>query len=895
MGPSPEITLGGRPFSLTLFVQESGIWVWRGLESFFGVKGQETAPPKVPLFLGATLVLGLGLWSFPRGARFRPAPSRPPARARARAFGVDPGGRGARRASFPSPAPPGPRQARARAVRAGGGGGYGRAGARGTAGARAGPGASMMEERAAAAVAAAASSCRPLGSGAGPGPTGAAPASAAAPGPGPAGKGGGGGGSPGPSAGPEPLSLPGILHFIQHEWARFEAEKARWEAERAELQAQVAFLQGERKGQENLKTDLVRRIKMLEYALKQERAKYHKLKFGTDLNQGEKKPELAEQVSNGPMESVTLENSPLVWKEGRQLLRQYLEEVGYTDTILDMRSKRVRSLLGRSLELNGAVEPSEGGSRATPGPGGLSGGESLLVKQIEEQIKRNAAGKDGKERLSGSVLEQIPFLQSCEDEDSDEDDELDSVQHKKQRVKLPSKALVPEMEDEDEEDDSEDAINEFDFLGSGEDGEGSPDPRRCAAEGTHHELESRRVKLQGILADLRDVDGLPPKVTGPPPGTPQPRPHEDVFIMDTIGGGEVSLGDLADLTVTNDNDLSCDLSDSKDAFKKTWNPKFTLRSHYDGVRSLAFHHSQAALLTASEDGTLKLWNLQKAVTAKKNAALDVEPIHAFRAHRGPVLAVAMGSNSEYCYSGGADARIHSWKIPDLNVDPYDGYDPSVLSHVLEGHGDAVWGLAFSPTSQRLASCSADGTIRIWDPSSSSPTCLCTFLTASDHGIPTSVAFTSTEPAHIVASFRSGDTVLYDLEAGSALLSLESRGNSGPTQINQVVSHPNQPLTITAHDDRGIRFLDSRTGKSVHSMVAHLDAVTCLAVDPNGVFLMSGSHDCSLRLWSLDNKTCVQEITAHRKKHEEAIHAVACHPSKALIASAGADALAKVFV
>lgn len=34
------------------------------------------------------------------------------------------------------------------------------------------------------------------------------------------------------------------------------------------------------------------------------------------------------------------------------------------------------------------------------------------------------------------MLEQIPFLQNCEDEDSDEDDELDSVQHKKQRVKV---------------------------------------------------------------------------------------------------------------------------------------------------------------------------------------------------------------------------------------------------------------------------------------------------------------------------------------------------------------------------------------------------------------------------------------------------------------------------
>ncbi len=36
-------------------------------------------------------------------------------------------------------------------------------------------------------------------------------------------------------------------------------------------QARIAFLEGERRGQENLKRDLVRRIKMLEYALKQER------------------------------------------------------------------------------------------------------------------------------------------------------------------------------------------------------------------------------------------------------------------------------------------------------------------------------------------------------------------------------------------------------------------------------------------------------------------------------------------------------------------------------------------------------------------------------------------------------------------------------------------------
>lgn len=56
---------------------------------------------------------------------------------------------------------------------------------------------------------------------------------------------------------------------------------------------------------------------------------------------------------------------------------------------------------------------------------------------------------------------------------------------------------------------------------------------------------------------------------------------------------------------------------NKDAFRKTWNPKYTLRSHFDGVRALAFHPVEPVLVTASEDHTLKLWNLQKTVPAKK--------------------------------------------------------------------------------------------------------------------------------------------------------------------------------------------------------------------------------------------------------------------------------------
>lgn len=82
---------------------------------------------------------------------------------------------------------------------------------------------------------------------------------------------------------------------------------------------------------------------------------------------------------------------------------------------------------------------------------------------------------------------------------------------------------------------------------------------------------------------------------------------------------------------------------------------------------------------------------------------------------------------------------------------------------------------------------------------------------------------------------------------------------------------------------------------IHSVVAHLDSVTSPTVDPDGICLISGSHKSSIRLWNLDSKTCVEEITAHRKKLDESIYNVAFHLSKACIASAGAEVLANVFV
>ncbi|XP_074091477.1 striatin-3 isoform X2 [Macrotis lagotis] len=723
-----------------------------------------------------------------------------------------------------------------------------------------------------------------------PGPGGAPPAEGA-----------------GAAAGPEPArpqqyTIPGILHYIQHEWARFEMERAHWEVERAELQARIAFLQGERKGQENLKKDLVRRIKMLEYALKQERAKYHKLKYGTELNQGELKMPTFESEETKDTEVPTVpQNSQLTWKQGRQLLRQYLQEVGYTDTILDVRSQRVRSLLGLSgSEPNGSVETKNLEQI-------LNGGDSPS-KQKGQEIKRN----------SGDVLETFNFLENADD--SDEEEENDMIEdltdgkekHRMNKHKIGNEGLAADLTDDP---DTEEALKEFDFLVTAEDGEGAGEAR-SSGDGT--EWGVNRTKLHDMIADLGD-DELPHIPSGIINQSRSPSTRmtdhegaraEEAEPMFPSGGGKsfimgsddvllsvLGLGDLADLTVTNDADYSYDLPANKDAFRKTWNPKYTLRSHFDGVRALAFHPVEPVLVTASEDHTLKLWNLQKTVPAKKSASLDVEPIYTFRAHIGPVLSLAISSNGEQCFSGGIDATIQWWNMPSPNVDPYDTYEPNVLAGTLVAHTDAVWGLAYSGIKNQLLSCSADGTIRLWNPPEKLP-CICTYNGDKEYGIPTSVDFIGCDPAHMVTSFNTGSTVIYDLETSQSLLMLSSQVDSGlqsNNHINRVVSHPTLPVTITAHEDRHIKFFDNKTGKMIHSMVAHLDAVTSLAVDPNGIYLMSGSHDCSIRLWNLDSKTCVQEITAHRKKLDESIYDVAFHPSKAYIASAGADALAKVFV
>ena len=86
----------------------------------------------------------------------------------------------------------------------------------------------------------------------------------------------------------------------------------------------------------------------------------------------------------------------------------------------------------------------------------------------------------------------------------------------------------------------------------------------------------------------------------------------------------------------------------------------------------------------------------------------------------------------------------------------------------------------------------------------------------------------------------GANNLYDSSNKQKIVKLTLQDGTPVGAISRVVTHPTLPLSITGHEDRHIRFFDNRTGKQTHSMVAHLDAVTSLAIDGHGLYLISGS-------------------------------------------------------
>ena len=130
---------------------------------------------------------------------------------------------------------------------------------------------------------------------------------------------------------------------------------------------------------------------------------------------------------------------------------------------------------------------------------------------------------------------------------------------------------------------------------------------------------------------------------------------------------------------------------------------------------------------------------------------------------------------------------------------------------LIGHEQLVRAATFSPDCRRLASCSLDHTIRVWQVDS--------LTRPSSRG-------------------EGGD--------GSATECQVLRGHTG--EVFAVAFHPNGTRLASGGRDRAVWLWDLARGKEVARLQGHTSFVWSLAFSPDGATLASGSGDATVRLW-----------------------------------------------
>ncbi|QRV79031.1 WD40 repeat-like protein [Ceratobasidium sp. AG-Ba] len=307
-----------------------------------------------------------------------------------------------------------------------------------------------------------------------------------------------------------------------------------------------------------------------------------------------------------------------------------------------------------------------------------------------------------------------------------------------------------------------------------------------------------------------------------------------------------------------------------------------LVGHENSVTSVAYSPDGRHIVSASLDGTVCIWD------AETGAQIG-EPLVA---HSSSISSVAYSPDGRRIVSGSQDRTVQVCSADMVGMT--DTYQVAQLSSqkntppmedLFEEISYEIISIAYSPCGRRIASGSADRTVRVWDAD-----------TGTQIGEPlvghedlvTSVAY-SPDGRYIVSGSGDGTVRIWDTETG-AQIGEPLVGHEDP--VTSVTYSPDGRYIVSGSEDETVCIWDANRGTQIgEPLVGHEGSVTSVAFSPDGQRIISGSEDWSVLIW--DTETGAQ-IGQRLVGHEDSVTSVACSPDGQYIVSGSDDGTVRIW-
>ncbi|KAJ3075256.1 hypothetical protein HDU99_001557, partial [Rhizoclosmatium hyalinum] len=109
-------------------------------------------------------------------------------------------------------------------------------------------------------------------------------------------------------------------------------------------------------------------------------------------------------------------------------------------------------------------------------------------------------------------------------------------------------------------------------------------------------------------------------------------------------------------------------------------------------------------------------------------------------------------------------------------------------------------------------------------------------------------------------------------------------------VNAVAYSPDSKYVVSGSVDNTVKLWSVETGECVKTLKGHSSAVNSVAFLPDSKTVVSGSHDKTIKLWSAESGDCVKTF----RGHSDYVHSVAISPDGKTVVSGSGDNTVKLW-